>query len=245
MEDGVSETGSGVAKPYRSSPGRSGIGRVARGLVLFALFAAVLFVPAGRLDWAEAWVFLIFYFAFLLAVAAWGLRSDPDLMEERGRIARNVKSWDKAIMGVYTVLLFGLLVVAGLDAGRFRWSSVSLGPRLLGWLGLVLAMVWIWWVMSVNTYLSRMVRIQEERGHTVITTGPYRYVRHPMYLGTMLFAVCVPLVLGSWWALVPGLLIVALFVLRTALEDHALQQELPGYQEYTRQVRYRLVPGVW
>jgi len=101
------------------------------------------------------------------------------------------------------------------------------------------------WAMSANAYLSTMVRIQDDRGHQVVTTGPYRYVRHPMYVGTIFFGLCMPLFLGSWWTFVPCGLIVILFIIRTALEDRTLRDELPGYAEYAERVRYRLLPGVW
>jgi len=135
--------------------------------------------------------------------------------------------------------------LAGLDAGRFRWSSTPPSLRILGWLGLLAAGGMGWWSMSADTYLSHMVRIQHDRGHRVVTTGPYQYVRHPMYVGTILFALGVPLVLGSCWALVPGGSIGVLFVVRTALEDRMLRDQLSGYKEYAERVRYRLLPGIW
>lgn len=168
-------------------------------------------------------------------------------MAERQNVskAENVKRWDQVIMAIYSVILLVLLVVASLDAGRMGWSQVPLVVRVLGWLGLGVALVLIWRVMAENTYLSERVRIQEERGHQVVTTGPYQYVRHPMYVGIIIAMLSVPLALGSWWALIPAVSIVALFIVRTALEDYTLYEELPGYQEYTRHVRYRLLPGIW
>ncbi len=166
-------------------------------------------------------------------------------MDERRRAGPNVKGWDKIIMGVYTALLLGLLVVAALDAGRFRWSATPPLLRALGWLGLAIAVAIIFWAMASNTFLSQSVRIQAERGHRTITTGPYQYVRHPMYVGVILCVVGVPCVLGSGWAMLPGLLAAGLFVVRTALEDRTLLQELPGYREYAQRARYRLFPWVW
>lgn len=166
-------------------------------------------------------------------------------MEERSQTAENVKSWDKAIMGVYTVLLIGMLVAAGLDAGRFGLSNIPVALRVMGWLGLLAAFALVWWVMASNPFLSRMMRIQDERGQVVVTTGPYNYVRHPMYVGTITSMICIPLVLGSFWALIPAVLIDILFVVRTAMEDRTLMEELPGYWEYAARVRYRLFPGIW
>jgi len=231
-----------AASPARR---RSVVSIVLRVLVAIAILAAVLFFSAGRLDWPEAWAFVTVYFAYLFAFGVWGTRKDPALMRERSRVGANVKSWDKVIMGLYSALLFAMFMIAGLDVGRFRWSSTPPGVRVAGWLGMVLAGGIVWWTMSVNTYLSRMVRIQEERKHSVVTAGPYRFVRHPMYVGVILIVVCVPAALGSWWAMAVGIAIGILFIIRTALEDRTLREELPGYQEYTGQVRYRLLPGVW
>jgi protein-S-isoprenylcysteine O-methyltransferase Ste14 len=160
-------------------------------------------------------------------------------------VAENVKPWDNIIMAIYTLLLIVMIVVAGLDSGRFNWSPTPLTAKLIGTTGLLFAMFVIWRVMAANTYLSERVRIQEERGHKVITSGPYRYVRHPMYVGIIIAALSTPLVLDSWLALFPGGLIAILFVIRTFLEDRTLHEELAGYKDYSVKVRYRLLPGVW
>jgi len=221
------------------------IRRLLRAVTIMGFFIAALFLPAGRLDWWAGWAFLIAFFGATIILTLWMRRRDPALMDERSRTAENVKSWDKAIMGVYTVLLFGMLVAAGLDAGRFGWSDMPSALRALGWLGLLAAFALGWWVMASNPFLSRMVRIQDERGQVVVTSGPYNYVRHPMYVGTITFVICVPLVLGSFWALIPAVLIDILFVVRTAMEDRTLMEELPGYSEYASRTRYRLFPGIW
>ncbi len=175
----------------------------------------------------------------------WGALKAPDLLEERSRVAENVKRWDKVIMAAYIILLPTTLVLAGLDVGRVQWSQVKWAWQVLGLVGMTLAGGLIFWTILTNAYLGRMVRIQEDRGHQVVTDGPYRYVRHPMCVGIILLFPCLALFLGSWWALAPALLIAALMVVRTALEDRTLQAELPGYAEYARQTRYRLLPGVW
>jgi protein-S-isoprenylcysteine O-methyltransferase Ste14 len=222
------------------------IARIALRLaVILAALAALLFLPAGRLDWLEAWLFVVAYGLFLASYGAWALVKDPDQLRERQRVAENVKHWDKVIMAVYTLLLLVLFPLAGLDAGRFRWSSVPPAVTLLGWLGFLAGGALIFWTLAVNTYLSRMARIQHDRGQRVVTSGPYQYVRHPMYAGNILLFLCVPLVLGSWWAGIPALLIGGLYVLRTYLEDRMLQQELDGYMAYAQRVPYRLLPGIW
>jgi protein-S-isoprenylcysteine O-methyltransferase Ste14 len=156
-----------------------------------------------------------------------------------------VEPWDKLIIFFYGILLCALFIVAGLDAVRFEWSSVSISVKVLGWCTFLAALVLISWVLAENTYASRYVRIQKDREHQVISTGPYRFVRHPMYVGVILWVIGVPLVLGSTWALVPSVLVIALFFVRTALEDRTLQKGLPGYKEYSERVRYRLIPAVW
>jgi protein-S-isoprenylcysteine O-methyltransferase Ste14 len=223
---------------------RSGVNRIFQVLGFFLVMAAFLFGSAGRLDWWEAWALLAIYGLGIAANATWTLRHDPGVINERGRVAANTKSWDKIIGLIYTVLLLGTYLVAGLDA-RFSASTVPLVARLIGGAGVALSMALVFWVMTANTFLSSFVRIQDDRGHKPVTTGPYRYVRHPMYAGLLFFFWGTPLLLGSWWALVPGTLNVVLFIIRTALEDRTLQAELPGYAEYAQRVRYRLVPGVW
>jgi protein-S-isoprenylcysteine O-methyltransferase Ste14 len=221
----------------------------ARGLfrifLLVAVLAGILFASAGRVDWLAAWLLTLLYVTFLLIVMIWGVRTAPDLLRERGTIASNVKAWDKLINAIYAILLIVLLIIAGLDAGRYGWSEMPLALRVLGTLGLVLAGWVIWWTMAENAYLSRWARIQKDRGQSVVTSGPYRYIRHPMYAAIILLVLCIAIELGSWWALIPSGLIGVLFVIRTALEDRMLHEELAGYREYACQVRFRLVPWIW
>ena len=216
-----------------------------RLLAILGVLGLLLFVPAGRLNWVEAWVFIIAYGVFLSIYAVWGLSNDPAQLQERSRVGPNVKGWDKAIMAAYTVLLLVTLVVSGLDAGRFRWAPVALLLEVAAWIGQAAAGALIFWVVATNTYLSRMARIQEDRDQVVVTSGPYRFVRHPMYAGIIVLFVCMPVALGSGWGLVPGVAIGILYVVRTSKEDRMLRQELAGYEAYAHQVRYRLVPGVW
>ena len=138
-----------------------------------------------------------------------------------------------------------MLILAPVDAVRFRWSRVPLGFQGLALLVMLAAWGLIIWAFRENAFLAEYVRIQEERGHTVCTTGPYRIVRHPMYVGVIVTILGVPVLLGSLYALIPAALIAALFILRTALEDRTLQKELPGYAEYALTVRWKLVPRIW
>jgi len=214
-------------------------------LVMFLVIGGILFLAAGRLDWWMAWAFLIVYFLIALVTTLWMLRTNPELTQERDWPGQNVKSWDNLLVMLNLLLSLVLFAVIGLDAGRYGWSEVPLGVRGLGLLGFIPAFGLPLWATQVNAYLSSRVRIQQERGHTVVAAGPYRYVRHPMYAGMICYDVSVPLVLGSWWGLAVGMVMIAAVILRTALEDRMLQRELPGYQAYSQQVRYRLLPGVW
>lgn len=216
-----------------------------RLLLVLTILGALLFLPAGRWDWPEAWALILSFGAFLLLYALWGLYRDRAQLQERSRVAPNVKRWDKVILGVYSALLPTVFVVAGFDAGRFGWSQVPVVMQMLAWVGLALAAGLIFWTTTANTYLSRQARIQDDRGQEVVTVGPYRTIRHPMYLGIVVLYLCLGPSLGSWYALIPGLAIDVLFVVRTAKEDAMLLEELAGYEAYARRVRYRLVPGIW
>ena len=223
---------------------RSGINRIIQVLVSLLFFGAILFIAAGRLDWPEAWIFLGIYLAGVLANGLWSIRHNPDVINERGRIGANAKSLDKIIGIFYSIFLIGIYTLAGLDK-RFGWSMVPRPVEIIGGIGFVLSMALTFWAMMANAFLSTFVRIQDDRGHTTVTSGPYRFVRHPMYVGILCMSWGMPLLLGSWWALIPGVLNMSLFIIRTALEDKTLQAELQGYVAYSQKVRYRLIPGIW
>ena len=210
-----------------------------------AVEAALLFGGAGRLDWVWAWAFLGVSLATVLTIGSIMLRTSPETIAERGR-PKEMRGWDKVVSGVGGLALYlALPLVAGLDA-RFGWTP-ALGAlwHLAGAVGLAAGFGIAAWAMISNAYFSTVVRIQSERGHTVCRSGPYRYVRHPGYVGFIFQALGMPLLLGSLWALIPGIVGLVLMVVRTAFEDRMLQAELPGYRDYTREVRYRLVPGIW
>ena len=220
---------------------------VAKIVIMIIFFMASIFIPAGTFKWPEAWIFLLLYFSWLTVVLIWMKKNDPELLKERmtAKEKKNVKHWDRVFIFSYSMVALVLIVMTGLDSVRFRWSHVPLSIKVIGFSGFVLAMSIVTWTMKENTYLSGMVRIQEERGHQVCTTGPYQYVRHPMYVGVIIFLFCFPLALGSLYSLIPAFVTVILFFFRTALEDKTLHNELPGYKEYAEKVRYRLIPGVW
>jgi protein-S-isoprenylcysteine O-methyltransferase Ste14 len=214
-------------------------------LLVLSILAAILFLPAGSLEWVQAWIFIAILGIFFLLYIYWGIYKDPQQFQERSQISKNVKRWDRIIMGIYAGFLPTVFIVAGFDVVRFGWSEVPVPFQMLAWLGLCAAAALILWTVAANTYLARYVRIQDDRGQKVITTGPYHYVRHPMYLGIMILFLSIGPVLGSCYALIPGAIIDILFIIRTAKEDKTLQEELEGYQDYARQVKYRLIPWIW
>jgi len=224
---------------------RSGVKRIVQVVSGTLLFAVVLFLSAGRLDWPMAWAYVSSWFVALLAMTVIDGGKNPGLINERGRKSANTKRWDKVLMAIYAPMPFIILAVAGLDAGRFGWSSMPFALQIVGLAMMVPAFIMPTWAMVTNPFLATTVRIQNDRGHHVITTGPYQVVRHPTYVGTILTWLSTPLILGSWWAMIPSGLCILLFVVRTALEDKTQREELPGYAEYAQRVRYRLLPGVW
>jgi len=230
-----------------SKPGNM-IVKVIIFLLYLFLIPAVLLISAGTTDWFFGWVYII-----LILVATIGSRlatyfKNPDLLIERGQYAsaEDVHSWDKALVGI--VGIFGpllMVLIAGLDH-RFQWSQcfspalqwVGAGMTALGYgLGV--------WAMLENKFFSAVVRIQEDRGHTVISTGPYKLLRHPSYAGAILAGLFFPLFLNSAWTLIPSVLMIAAVIIRTYVEDKLLIDELDGYREYTEQTKYRLIPWIW
>jgi protein-S-isoprenylcysteine O-methyltransferase Ste14 len=212
---------------------------------VFALQAFLLFMSAGRLDWTWAWVFLSISFVSVLINGTILLRTSPETIAERGR-AKETRSWDKIISALYALAFFLVLpLVAGFDV-RYGWTGeMQVAWQIAGAVLLAAGLGLGGWAMIVNAFFSTAVRIQADRGQTVCHSGPYRFVRHPGYVGFILQSIATSLLLGSVWGLIPAFTVAALLVVRTALEDRMLRSELPGYAEYVREVRYRLVPGVW
>jgi protein-S-isoprenylcysteine O-methyltransferase Ste14 len=209
-----------------------------------AITSICLFGSAGSLKWPNAWILLALN--FLASVAATALfQRNPELLAERSNIKAG-KSWDKIIVGV--VVLVGPVAVwitAGLDF-RFHWSrGIPSWATVVGIAVAVLGAALIAWAMRANTFFSAVVRIQKDRGHSVVTTGPYRFIRHPGYTGMSAFTLATPLILSSRWAFVPAAATAACTVLRTILEDRTLHNELGGYADYARRVKYRLIPLIW
>ncbi|MGH6835409.1 MAG: methyltransferase family protein [Methylocella sp.] len=213
----------------------------------FLVFAGLLFGSAGTLAWPAAWAILVLFFGANLLITRALARDDPALLAERMKpfIQEGQPLWDKVIMASYGVLSACWLILMGLDAGRFRWSAM---PALLQWLGaagILVSMLIFSQVLQANPFLANVVKIQTERGHEVVTKGPYTFVRHPLYAAVLLLLPSAALMLGSWFGLAAAILLAGLLILRTALEDRELHSKLGGYADYARRVRYRLVPWLW
>ncbi len=217
------------------------------GEIVFVLLvqAAIVFIASGNLGWIWAWVFLVIYLASITVNATFLMRTSPETVAERGS-APISQTWDKIVSSIWAVTQYLLVpLIAALDV-RLLWSGeIGLGWHIAGAVLLAAGLGLFGWAMITNAYFSTAVRIQSERGHTVCTTGPYRFVRHPGYAGVLLQDIGVPLLLGSWWALIPGLLGTAAMVARTVFEDRTLRAGLDGYSDYAQKVKYRLIPMVW
>jgi len=237
-----------AGQPAGNADVTSGILRRAVQLgIQFLLLAAILFLSSGRLDWWFAWVYLGIFVIGVGVNSFVLLRINPELIAERARqFTPETKKWDR-ILATLWGLMSGVvsLMVAGLDV-RFGWPpQIPLTVQLIAMLLHMFGSAFAGWALVSNAFFAGTVRIQTERGHTVVSTGPYRFVRHPGYAGWIVSNLAVVIFLGSIWALLPAVIAVVALVARTALEDRTLREELPGYEEYAQRVRYRLVPGIW
>jgi protein-S-isoprenylcysteine O-methyltransferase Ste14 len=210
-----------------------------------AVMGVALFWSAGRMDWWPGWAALAVMAGWITATAIVIFRFNPGLLAERLGPRRGAKPWDMAIMSLLGLAQLARYIVAGLDQ-RYGWTGgLPLSAQITALVICVVGYALFVWATAANPFFSQIVRIQSERGHTVVTGGPYHTVRHPGYAGAILFELAVPVLLASWGALAISAISALLLILRTALEDRTLQAELPGYVDYSRQVRQRLVPGVW
>ena len=214
---------------------------ILRLLIFELVLGGVIFGSAGRLDLPWFWAVIVIHAVSMAAVVP---RIDPELRKERFSPGPGGK--DRLLRLIALPIVLVHLVVAGLDAGRFHWSGeVAVSVHAAGLVVYTLGLWLAFWAMSANRFFSPVVRIQKERGHHLITTGPYRFVRHPGYVGVIAATLGGGLALGSYWSLVPLVVLFLLFIRRTALEDRFLLAELEGYAEFAQKVRYRLLPGIW
>jgi protein-S-isoprenylcysteine O-methyltransferase Ste14 len=212
--------------------------------VMTAVFAGLLFASAGTLDWPQAWAFLVLMAACSLAVGFWLARRDPDLLRERmGGIARKDQAgWDRVFMPIVLVTVIAWMLLMGFEH-RLHGAAFPPWVQALGALGIVGCMAASCWVFAVNSYATSVVKLQKEQ--KAITTGPYAYVRHPMYASAIGFMFGLPLLLGSVWGLPVGAFLIVAIGWRAVGEEKVLVQGLKGYPDYMAKVRWRLVPGIW
>jgi protein-S-isoprenylcysteine O-methyltransferase Ste14 len=220
---------------------------LARSIGFAVVLGALLFVPAGTLAWPQGWIFLVLFMGAGLLIGAWLAKSDPALLAARMRstLSGEQRPVDRAVMRAILVVFYGWLVFMPIDARRLAWSHTPLWAQVLG--AVLIVITFLGWiaVFKANSFAASTIGVQKERGQTVITTGPYAIVRHPMYTFFLPFAIGTPLLLGSLWGLLGVLLILPLLAARAFGEEAVLLDALPGYREYAAKVRFRLVPGVW
>lgn len=220
--------------------------RVLQRVVTIGVWLAALFGGAGTLNWTRGWIYVAASLLALVTIDLLVRRHNPAVLEARSNWRRkNTEAFDKVFLAIFAPSYLLQPAIAGLDAVRFGWSSSPFWTVYIGLTFSVLGSALVAWTLAVNPHAESTVRIQTDRGHSVISAGPYQMVRHPMYVGIILGYVGGPLILGSMWALAISGLLIALFVTRAALEDQTLRRELSGYKEYSARTRYRLVPGLW
>ena len=217
-----------------------------QNLIWIVAMGALLFVPAGTLHWPAAWVFLATIGVLGVAGGLWLAKIDPALLAERMRpmMQNDQPAADKKFVLAFAIAALIWFLAIGLDH-RFHGTKIHAALQALGWAMLLLSTGFIMWVMRENSFAAPVVKLQTERGHRVVSSGPYAFVRHPMYSGAILFMVGAALLLGSWWGVVLSPLFAVLFGIRSGIEERALLAGLPGYADYAARVRYRLVPGLW
>ena len=209
--------------------------------------AAILFLSAGTLDWPSAWIFMAEFVIGALTMTLWLARYDPGLLKERmsGLFQKDQVFWDKVFVVFIIVVWFSWLVLMALDAKRWGFSQMPAALKAVGAVLIPIGFFIVWLTFRENSFAAPVIKIQEERGQRVISTGPYAIVRHPMYAGATLYMIGMPLLLGSWFGLLVLPLIFSALTLRIFIEETALRKGLPGYNDYATRIRYRLIPGVW
>jgi protein-S-isoprenylcysteine O-methyltransferase Ste14 len=214
--------------------------------VTWLVMGAALFISAGTLQWLHGWLFLAVFLLATLVAMAWLWRVNPDIFVARSRLTgQGTKGWDRVMLALLLPSFVATLIVAGLDDGRFHWAPAPPPAVVFGYVLLLAGVFGTGWAQAVNRHFEPSVRIQSDRDHHVIMTGPYAYVRHPGYIFGSILTFGLALALGSLWALLPAALAVFVLAIRTRLEDATLQRELPGYAEFAARVRYKWIPGVW
>ena len=222
-----------------------GIKLVLKSISILLFFLVITFIIAGRLDYWQGWVFngLNFFFIFITYIV---LIDRKDLIKERLKPGKGMKTWDRMYYAISTPLFFVMFIISILDAGRFYWEPAI--PFIIILLGIILysiGQIIVIWAKKANKFFSSVVRIQSDRKQIVCSNGPYRFIRHPGYLGGIIFTIVTPFLLGSFWGLIPAIIAIVIVFIRTYLEDETLKQELTGYIEYSKKVKYRIIPLLW
>ena len=216
-----------------------------KGFVTNIIFSAILFVCAARMDYTQGWIFLSINILSTL-MNYFTIYKNTDLINERSNLGEGIKSWDKLLLGLSAIVYLIIIIIAGLDSGRFLWTkNFNWILIITGILLTIIGQVLFLRARSQNNFFSSVVRIQKERGHTVCDKGLYKIVRHPGYLGMMISLISLPFITTSVWSSIPTLAAVILLLIRTSLEDKTLMNELEGYVEYSMKTRYKLIPLVW
>jgi protein-S-isoprenylcysteine O-methyltransferase Ste14 len=220
---------------------------VIKTLIWLAFMAMLLFVPAGTIWWPQAWLLLLELGVTGLLIGGWLYVHDPALLAQRmaSPVQREQPAWDRIFMVCLLLFFCAWLAVMGLDAVRFRASHVPVWAQGVGAAAILASQYVFWLVFRANSYAAPVVKIQKDRGHAIATTGPYAYVRHPMYAGAILLLLGIPLLLGSWYGLGLAPVLMVGFAIRAVLEERTLSAQLPGYADYAARVRYRFVPLIW
>ncbi len=220
---------------------------VVQTIIWFGFMGVIIFASAGTIDYFGGWLYLAEMIAISVLMGTHMARVDPGLLRERlkGPMQKDQPLADKLILIPILLLMFASMAFMAADAARWRWSNMPPGIQWAGAALLLLAFAFMHWTMLTNSYAAPVVKIQKERGQTVVTAGPYRIVRHPLYFGALFYIAGTSLVLGSWWGLLSVPVLAIVLALRIGIEEKALREGLQGYDEYARRVRWRLIPFVW
>jgi len=226
---------------------RAGIKQLFLICLLLIIQMTIFFISAGHIRLLRPWIFFGASFAQYMVSTAVQYKLNPELLVQRLKRKREgSKRWDEILLRVSNLMvLIAVPAIAGLDIGRFHWSSLSIHFAVLGFMLYIISSILINWAMIVNPHFEPTVRIQKDRTHQVITTGPYKIVRHPGYLAGILFTLSIPLIIGGVFTFIPAGIYFLLMIIRTLFEDRTLHRELNGYSEYAKRVRYRLFPWIW